>query len=418
MTAGGFALVYSLAGVYLLPVSSSLGLSTADVSMWLTADGVAALVAMPLAGYLLQRKNIGRYMTFGAVLVIAGVLGFAFSSTAANFIMCGCLIGFGMPYLYGIAETTLIGNWFAVRYQGRILGVAMACLALAAAVWAPLFTFLVQAVGWRTAYCINAAMIAVLILPWTLFVFKRDPEDMGLKPFGFTGGEKGASAESDSHAGVDPKRAFGTIGFWMVLLAACTTCLGMGFENHQPAIADEYLVPAATDALGAATFGGWMLSVAAVGQAIGTLSFGALVDRFDMKVVFGCFLAMFACAFCSWTFVDGKVGLLVGAFLLGTHGGLSTVGYPLLTRRLFGGRCFSRIYSIINMTCAFLGGWATTLVSLTYEAFGTYRQLIFAAMLVVLFLAMFSFAAISRIGKYKWTYVDGGGCSLSNSANE
>lgn len=406
MTAGGFALVYSVAGVYLLPVSTSLGISTADVSMWLTADGVMALAAMPLAGYLLQKRSIGRYMTMGALFVVAGVFGFSLCSEMPHFILCGCLIGFGMPYLYGIAETTLIGNWFAVRHQGKFLGVAMACLAVGAAVWAPLLTHLVQSMGWQQAYRINAVLIAFMILPWTLFVFKRDPADMGLRPYGIDDADAqraGGVSGTDAHVGMGTRAAFKTVAFWMVLLAACTTCLGMGFENHQPAIADEFLVPWATDAAGAALFGGWMISVAALGQAVGTLAFGALVDRFDMRLVFGCFLVLFACAFVAWGVVGGEAGLLVGALLLGTHGGLASVGYPLLTRRLFGGRCFSRIYAVVNMTCAFLGGWATTLVSLTYDVFGTYHQVILAAVVMVAFLATFSFVAIGRIGKQAWS---------------
>lgn len=400
LTIGGFALVYSLAGVYLLPVSTALNLDTANVSMWLTADGFAALVAMPIAGFLLQRKHIGRYMTMGALLTVAGVAGFAFAHATWHFMICGILIGFGMPYLYGIAEVTLIGNWFAVKHQGRFLGMSMGCLGLSAAVWAPLFTYLIQAFGYQTAYLINASLIAVLILPWTLFIFKRDPEEKGLLPYGLKEGEEN-SPEADAHFGVAPSKAFKTLGFWMVLIAACSTGIGMAFDNHQPAIAAEFLVPYITDASGAALFGGWMISCYGIGQVAGTVIFGWLLDKINLKAVFGLFLTMFCGTFVVWAYFTGYAGLIAGALLLGTHNGLACVGYPLLLRRMFGGKYFSRIYSIVNMACAFFGGVATTIVSLSYDVLGTYERVIIAAIFFILVLASFCFIAISRIGKYK-----------------
>ncbi len=357
---------------------------------------------MPLAGYLLQKKNINVCMTVGALLTIAGIAGFAFAANAYHFIICGLFIGFGMPYLFGLAEVMLIGNWFAVKYQGRVLGISMGCLGLAVAVWSPLFTWLVQNLGFQTTYLINAALVAVLILPWTLFVFKRDPADKNLLPYGVEEGHSDDALEADAHVGMRPGKAFRTVGFWMVYIAACTTSIGMAFDNHQPSIAIEFLAPDVMSVDAAVSFSGWLLSCYGIGQVAGTFGFGWLLDRMKMKPVYGLFLVMFAATFAVWTFWHSQAGLVAAALLLGTHNGLATVGYPLLIRRLFGGKYYSRIYSIVNMSTAFLGGLATTLVSLSYDALGSYANVIMVAFCLICCIAVCSFVAMSRIGKYKW----------------
>ena len=54
------------------------------------------------------------------------------------------------------------------------------------AILSPIFTLLIEAMGWREAYLIAAVIMAVLVLPWTLFVFKLHPEDIGWKPYGWS----------------------------------------------------------------------------------------------------------------------------------------------------------------------------------------------------------------------------------------
>ncbi len=405
LTAGGFALVYNLAGVYMLPVSQSLGLTAADVSLWLAADGTMALVAMPLAGHLMQKPNMNKYMTMGAIVTTCGVFCFRFCTKPLHFILCGCLTGFGMPYLYGIAEVTLISNWFSVKKQGRFLGIAMACQGIAAAIWAPLYTQIVHAIGWQDTYVVNAAMIAVMTLPWTIFVFRRDPRQKGLQPYGSSGEESLHDAqEVDAYVGVSLGDALKTSGFWIALIASCTACIGMGFESHQQAIAVEFLGSTGIDEFQAMVIGSVMMTFYGIGTVVGDVAFGEMLDRMPMPAVFAIFLTMFFSAFLLWFLFRTSIPvLMIGSFLLGSHNGLASVGYPLLVRRLFGGRQFSKIYALVNTACSFFGGYTALLISLVYSGFGkSYADVMLVADCVVALLALFSFFAIRKIGTYTW----------------
>lgn len=62
--------------------------------------------------------------------------------------------------------------------------------------WAPLFRWIIAEQGWHQAYLINAVLMAVLILPWTLFVIKRQPSDKGLQPYGYDPNEKDSGESS------------------------------------------------------------------------------------------------------------------------------------------------------------------------------------------------------------------------------
>ncbi len=409
LTAGGFALVYSLAGVYLIPVSTNLNISTVDVSFWLVSDGITSVIAMPIAGHLLQRNDMHRFIAGGSILSALGIFCFSFCTNRFHFILCGCLTGAGMPFLYGIAEVTLIGNWFPVKKQGFFLGIAMACQGFAAAVWAPLFTWLVQNYGYQNSYKINAILILLMILPWALFILRKNPEQLGMKPYTSNDADyKNNRNFFDAHIGMDRKQALNSLAFWSALIASCTVCLGMGFDNHQQAIAIEFFGSNGINATQASSYGAIMMSCSAIGTVVGDIGFGFIISRLGIKKTFAIFLSMFLFAFVSWSLAECVTLLLfVGSFLLGTHNGLASVGYPLLVRRLFGGRQCSKIYSIVNTATSFFGGLTTMIVSLMYELVHTYFNEFFIAMIMVIVLAVFSFFAISKIGKRPWVDENG-----------
>ena len=243
---GGFPLIFNLVGIYMVPVSAALGLGPADFSLWLTAEAVVSLVVMPIAGRLFKKKNINLIMTGGLAACVLGVAGFSFATELWQIVACGALLGIGVPFAFGLPQTVLIGNWFSKKYQGRMLSIAMACLVAAPIFEAPIFTVLLQTFGYQTTYLINAAIIAVLTIPWCLFAFKRAPEDMGLLPYGISEGDTASHAspeeeENDLLVGVSAGTALKTIPFWLTLVAACLICFAMGFENYSVVISGEFL---------------------------------------------------------------------------------------------------------------------------------------------------------------------------------
>ncbi len=405
LSAGGFALVFDVVGIYLDPVSESLSIDLEQLTLWLGIESVIEFIIMPFAGKLFSSKRIGLYITIAAILVALGTFGFSLCTKVWHFIVCGALIGCGMPFLFGLPQSTLIGNWFGRKHQGRMLGIAMACEGIFAMIWAPLFMYFLQKFGWQTTYIINAIFIAVLIIPWSLFVFKRSPEDLGLEPYGVSEeDEKENPEEADSKVGCKVKTAIKSPAFWMVLISSCLVTFGMGFQDYQPIIATEMLVPNVMTEPAAEMFGATMLSVFSAGTLVGTIVFGFLIDKIGMKASFITFLVFLLGAFLLQGFLGGqKAALMVGAFLLGTHNGLASVGYPLLVRRLFGGKNFSQIYSFVNMCTTLLGGFTVSIVGVVYGIEGSADMMILTLGIgIAVVLLITSIVALAFVGKIKW----------------
>lgn len=95
--------------------------------------------------------------------------------------------------------------------------------------------------------------------------------------------------------------------------------------------------------------------------------------------------------------------LIIGAFTLGTHNGLASVGYPLLLRRLFGGKHYSQIYSYVNACVTLLGGFTASIVGYAAGLLGTFEATILVlgfGLAIVLVVA--TFFAMRSVGKIRW----------------
>lgn len=403
LAAGTLALTVSLAGVYIIPGSQALGVGPGDFAMWLTVSGLVSVVVMPFWGQFLPKKT-KLCTTLGCCFMIIGVilLSTAVGTSAYPILIAGGVcIGAGLPVAFTVTIPTLMGNWFAPKQRGKFLGIAMAFSGVGVFVWAPLFTFLLQTLGIQTALIINAVLIAVLTLPFTLFVFRFIPEEKGLAPFG---AEKEGGTDDETkalHEGMSAKRAFGTVAFWTMLIALGLTSIGMGYNGSQPGIATE-LLAGTLDPEAAGMLGATMISVAAAGNLLGKIIFGWMTDRVGLRVTSATFLGATIVCFLIWIFLPSMPVMLIGAFLLGTHNGLYSVGYPLIVRSLFGSRDYSKIFSRLSMIGALIGGSATAIVGYIYQITGSFVGALYGGIALFLVIAVFVLITISYIGKLKW----------------
>ena len=94
------------------------------LTLWLGIESLVEFFVMPFAGKLFTTKRINLFIALAALLVAGGTLGFSLCTEFWQFVICGALIGCGMPFLFGLPQTTLIGNWFGEKHQGRMLSIA------------------------------------------------------------------------------------------------------------------------------------------------------------------------------------------------------------------------------------------------------------------------------------------------------
>ena len=171
VNAASMAASISIVGVYLLPVSKSIGVGPGDWMLWMTICSVVSCIATSFWGQAIQTKSINIVTTLSAVLLALAVFMFSFGNSVQWFYVWGGVLGLAMPCIATLTVPTLLGNWFGKKQRGKVLGIAAAFTGVGTFCWAPLFTMILQNLGWQTAYQINAALIIVCLVPWTLFVF-------------------------------------------------------------------------------------------------------------------------------------------------------------------------------------------------------------------------------------------------------
>ena len=404
--AGSMALINSIISVYVLPVTKALGVGRGDFTFMLTTQAISIIIAMPIWGRIFQNDkiNLNLAMTIGALCMIACPLLCSFATGLIWFYVAGFIGGIGMACCFTMVTPVLCGNWFAAKYRGKMIGIASAFAGVSTIFWAPLFRWIIDEQGWSTAYLINAILMAVLVLPWCMFVVKRKPEDKGLKPYGWTPEDDLSTSETKITVGVPASKAIKTPAFWFIIIGVMLTALGMGWNNSQSGIAKELLTGTPEEA-SAAVVGATMVSAAALGNLISKLAMGAMIDKFKLGVTFCVFCGVWLIAFLVWAFIGGSMGsmaLIFAGFCLGFCNAPSRVGWAMAVRKVFGNGDYSKLWSYAATGSSIVGGFSTSIMGWTYDALGTYVPTFYAGIVVIVVIIICAFAASSYVGKYEW----------------
>ena len=400
MMAGGMACVLTTAGVFYVPVCDELGFSRGEISLYLSFYLVSMVIASPIVGNLLPKVNVRIVMTIGCIAVVLAEAAMSQYTMLWQWYLSGTIFGLFGTFIFILPTPLMIGNWFK-KHTGLVLGIAMSFSGIGAAIWSPLFTYCIGAFGWRTTYIIVACIIGILILPWTIFVFRFRPADMGLLPYGATEEEIArekaeqealASMSEEERAqakskipGVAAKAAVLSIPFACIfILSGCEEFYG-GISNNIPAFALS---------IGeSATFGAALLSVVSVGNIVIKISVGYLADRIGIIKAVYCQMLVCLCACLIFAIVRVEWALYVGAFLLGVQNSVVTVSEPMLVRHFFGERSYAQVYSYIRVAAGLLGSVGMPIVGFIYDMTGGYEMAFIVGAIIAVFLMALTFIA-------------------------
>ena len=93
---GPCALVYNTWSIFVVPVSSSLGASSSQFTLYITLVYLIGALFSPIAGNLMERFDL-RWVLSASVFLVALGLGLcAFWTEIWHFYLSGILIGFGI----------------------------------------------------------------------------------------------------------------------------------------------------------------------------------------------------------------------------------------------------------------------------------------------------------------------------------
>ena len=368
-------------------------MATAEFTLYFSVLNIAQMITLPVAGKLLSRLDARAVLSAAVVLCAVGLAGMSMCQAMWQFYVCGAVLGVGVCPLIYLSVPTLVNAW-CVKRVGFFVGLCMAFTGIGGVVFNPVGTALINsgAEGWRTAYLVFAAIVAVGTLPFTLLVVRSRPEDKGLAPYGAGEAAEGGDTPQAEVSGVPAAQAMRMPAFFALAAFCGVITLNQTIYQFLAGYAQSF-----ADTMPAiAAASGIVASAAMGGQAVGKVVLGAVNDRsVHAGVVLGIGAGV-AGVTLMWLFPGALALLLVGAFLFGVVYAMTTVQTPLLVRTVFGSADYTNIYSRVSMVGSLMSAVAAVLWGLVVDSAGGYPLMFvlgYGCMAVCLVLALFSLKA-------------------------
>lgn len=385
LQAGALGAILNSGGIFFVPICDELGFDRGAISLYLTFYFIATTLSYPFVARYLSRWDFRKFLT-GCFLVLA-----ATEAAMGTFVelwqwyAAGIVLGIAGALVFVVASTVLIENWF-IEKRGFALGVAMCGSGIGGVVFPLLGNYLIGTVGWRMAYLLIAIVICVLVLPWTVFVFRLDPSDLGMKPYGAEAAAE-IEAKAANDRGIPAKKAIATLAFACIFLFAGIEALFSGYNNHLPGFAESIGYSAA--------FGASILSLAQLGYVVATLVMGWVTDRIGVAASTFIAIGITALSLFGFALFQDEVPLVVSSFVFGMNSVIITISVPTLISDLFGKKNFAEILSYTRMS-GIIGCFGAAAVGACYDFTGSYVGSFYAGIGILAVCAVLVGIALSQ----------------------
>lgn len=246
-----------MGGLFYYPVCEELGFDLSSFTLYVTLSMVFMALGMPICGKIMASGKI-KLSVLMTVAVLLELVPFACMSMFTEMWMwfvAAVPIGFGLSATSTVTAAPTLGNWFHKK-TGFAIGMIFTIQSIFVAVASPIFSNMIEMLGWRMSYVVLAIIAAVMALPFTIFVIRYRPEDKGMLPYGYDPNaveeEGGAVAET----GVPYKLALRSVPFVMAVLVVM---MSMTISNM------NVVFPTYAEVVGlGAIVGGFMVTAAAL----------------------------------------------------------------------------------------------------------------------------------------------------------
>jgi len=367
---------FGASGVFIVPVTTSLGIGLGEFSMYLTIQSVSMAVTMLIAPKLMGKFS---YKKLDTISVVLSGCGFALMGLAKNVILlyiAGVLIGFGCVFLTYLISGTLLPRWFNQKL-GTMIALVMSGLGIGGIIFNPVASALINTSGllgfdegWRSAYILLGAFVVVICLPIALFVLKDYPADKGLLPYGSEVSE--GAGDTRKISGVSKSIAVKSSSFVWYVVTVLAFSLPSAIMTYLPALAANSPVNTASFNLT-----GIIGSVGMLGAMLGGFVIGAVNDKFGAQA--GCLVGG---TFGMLGFIillmggGSAVMLMGGAAFFGIFYQVNQVQMPALVRTMYGDREYDKIFPVCAAFTPWVGAAAYSLWGFIYDASGSYNTML------------------------------------------
>jgi MFS family permease len=173
--------------IYLQALHESRGWPIPLISAAITAHYLSGAVFITWLPRMYDRFSLPLVTAAGTASMIAGCFGWAIAPNPVGLFAATLLTGFGWAVMGGAAVNAMVAPWF-VRLRPKALSFAYNGASVGGLVFAALWVFLIQRLGFPLAVLVIGAVAAASVGYFAAFVFTRSPAQLGLNVDGDFGG--------------------------------------------------------------------------------------------------------------------------------------------------------------------------------------------------------------------------------------
>ncbi|MCD7808536.1 MAG: MFS transporter [Erysipelotrichaceae bacterium] len=387
IAASSVGIVVNAVGVFYTPVSTALGVSQGTFTLHATCCLLATALTALFVPQIIKRVPIKLMVLIGVSLTSLSTFAMGLSHHIILFYILGIIRGIGAAMYGAIPVTIIINNWI-YKQNGLATSITFCFSGVGGAVLSPVFTNLIESIGWENTYFVVAILTFVLVLPFLLFPFKMRPEDEGRLPYG-------KEYESETNISVkelqlEDETKFKVLQpkFIIFFIIAIVLNAITAMSSHLPTYALSIGF--------SATLGSLMLSATMIGNICSKFIIGILSDMIGIMKSVYTMIIINMLALIIFMLFKTEYTLLIAAFLFGAIYSVCAVGLAIMTRIFFGSENYSSSYSWITFGCNFGAAFAVTIIGYIYDFTASY-SLIFVIGLVIAILAITGLNIVKRM---------------------
>lgn len=371
-------------GAFIAPLEAEFGWSRAQVVSGQIAISVIGVLFAPVIGILVDRWGSRGIGITGSVILCAA---FALLSLATpsiwrwwaqwTLLACGSLLVTSTVWTAAVSSVFRAG-------RGLALAVALSGAGVASTMLPASSNALIEEFGWRTAFVVLGAAVALIALPLMAFGL-RDARVLALRR-----GVAGTATPVAPPAGRSAREAFGSHHYFKLLAATLAITLAVvPFVVHLiPLLASTGIAQGRAAALA---------GIVGITSIIGRVLVGWLLDRANGPIVGAtCVVLPIASALLIMQFPGSIAASVVAIMLLGLSLGAELDVMSYLATRYFGMRRYGTIYGTISAVLVLGTGAGPAVVGAIFDATRSYDTFLW----LVVPLCLVASLAIGTLGPY------------------
>lgn len=366
--------VMALANKFLIPVTSDMGINRSTFSIGNSILQAMGIFLAPLMTKKLATGNLKKIQMVSIIIYCLVYATFALAQNPIHLYIVSFILGIAYLGATMIPISIMITNWFDKK-RGLAMSLALSGVGIGGFIFSPLITSWLENYGWRKTYLIFAAIMLVVSLPVSIFIFRKSPEDKGLKAYGAKDVPKGGNGPNhDFDLIITTKESF-TKPFFIIL------ALGMIFNGLINTGALGQFPPALEELHGpivAAT----IISLYSLIGIFGKLILGWVNDKFGIVkgILFGGIT--FGLAFFMMLFGSNVTITYLMAISFGLGNAMGAVMPPLITSTIYGPKKYGEVYGYVSSATQLGLTFGSILVASIFDIAGSYKP---AWMIMILF---------------------------------